>query len=93
MRLSVAELSTLPSMRRFIVTNPNLSVGRPGDIVTAEQLNMSSEAKLDEWVKAGHGVELVTAEPAAEDETEHLLVDEWFRRLDEEDGGWPDEDD
>ena len=46
-------------MREFIVTNPNLSVGKPGDVVTAEQLRMSDE-KLDEWVHAGHGVEMFT---------------------------------
>ena len=44
-------------MREFIVTNPNLSVGKPGDIVTAEQLKMSDD-KLDEFVAAGHAVEV-----------------------------------
>lgn len=44
-------------MRRFIVTNPNLSVGRPGDVVTADQLRMT-DAKLDEWVAAGFGTEV-----------------------------------
>lgn len=44
-------------MRRFIVMNPNLSVGRQGDIVTADELKMSDE-KLDEWVAANHGIEI-----------------------------------
>lgn len=44
-------------MRRFIVTNPNLSVGKPGDIVTSDRLKMSDE-QLDEWVAAGFGVEV-----------------------------------
>lgn len=44
-------------MRRFIITNPNLSAGRPGDVVTADELNMSDD-KLDEWVKAGLGMEI-----------------------------------
>ena len=47
-------------MRRFIVINPNLSVGKPGDIVTADQLQMSDD-KLDAWADAGHGIEVVTA--------------------------------
>jgi hypothetical protein len=44
-------------MRRFIVMNPNLSVGRQGDIVTADQLKMTDD-KLDEWVAANHGIEI-----------------------------------
>lgn len=72
-------------MRQFIVTNPNLSVGRPGDIVTAEQLRMTDE-KLDDWVEAGYGVEieLHTAAPnasgrwpsaeALSDELEHVAT-------------------
>lgn len=44
-------------MREFIITNPNLSVGRPGDIVTADQLRMTDD-KLDEWVAAGFGMEV-----------------------------------
>jgi hypothetical protein len=44
-------------MRRFIITNPNLSVGRSGDIVTADELKMSDD-KLDEWVEAGYGLEI-----------------------------------
>ena len=56
-RCTVAELTTLPIMRRFIVMNPNLSVGRQGDIVTADELKMSDE-KLDEWVAANHGIEI-----------------------------------
>lgn len=49
-------------MRRFIVTNPNLSVGKPGDVVTASQLRMTDE-KLDIWVKAGSGVEIEDDSP------------------------------
>lgn len=49
-------------MRRFVVTNPNLSVGRPGSIVDEKQLHMTDE-KLDEWVAAGYAVELHDAEP------------------------------
>lgn len=56
-RLAVTELTTLVDMRRFIVTNPNLSVGRPGDIVTSDQLKMSDD-KLDEWVAASFGIEI-----------------------------------
>lgn len=44
-------------MRHFVVTNPNLSVGKPGDIVTAAQLRMD-DAKLDVWVAAGYGMEI-----------------------------------
>ena len=44
-------------MRRFVITNPNLSVGRSGDIVTASQLNMDDD-KLDEFVDAGYAMEL-----------------------------------
>ena len=44
-------------MREFIITNPNLSVGRPGDIVTADQLKMADD-KLDDFVAAGHAIEV-----------------------------------
>ena len=45
-------------MREFIITNPNLSVGRPGDIVTADQLRMTDD-KLDDFVAAGHALSLI----------------------------------
>ncbi len=44
-------------MREFIITNPNLAVGSPGDIVTADQLKMTDD-KLDEFVAAGYAVEV-----------------------------------
>lgn len=44
-------------MRRFIVMNPNLSVGRQGDVVTADQLKMDDRG-LDAWVAANHGIEI-----------------------------------
>jgi hypothetical protein len=62
-------------MRRFIVMNPNLSVGRPGDVVTAAQLNMSDD-KLDEWVAANHGIEI--------DETPETIYDDDDEDYDDE---------
>lgn len=52
-------------MRRFIVTNPNLSVGRPGDVVSAKQLHMDDD-QLARWVDAGYGVE-IDSEPEGRD--------------------------
>jgi hypothetical protein len=80
-RLAVTELTTLVDMRRFIVTNPNLSVGRPGDIVTSDELKMSDD-KLDEWVDAGHGIEVVTATaepspPVISHSTPPVIEDVW----------------
>lgn len=51
-------------MRRFVVMNPNLSVGRQGDVVTADQLKMTDD-KLDEWVAAHHGIEIDETPPPA----------------------------
>jgi len=44
-------------MRRFVVTNPNLSVGSHGDMVDADELCMDDD-QLDEWCDAGYGMEL-----------------------------------
>ena len=44
-------------MRRFVITNPNLSAGRPGEIVDASQLNMGDD-KLDDFVDAGFAAEI-----------------------------------
>ena len=90
-------------MREFIVTNPNLSVGKPGDIVTAEQLNMSDD-KLDEFVAAGHAVEvgeianpitwadnLSIEEEEPEDDLKPITI---FGTVDEDyEDFWDDEDD
>lgn len=54
-------------MRRFVVMNPNLSVGRQGDVVTADQLKMTDD-QLDQWVAAHHGIEI--------DETPLLVIDD-----------------
>lgn len=61
-RRGVVLTATIATMRRFIVTNPNLSVGKPGDIVTSDRLKMSDE-QLDEWVAAGFGVEVHDDDP------------------------------
>lgn len=68
-------------MRRFIVINPNLSVGKAGEVVTADQLNMSDD-KLDAWVDAGHGIEVVTATaapspPVISHSTPPVIEDVW----------------
>jgi len=44
-------------MRRFVVTNPNLSVGKSGSIVDADELNMNDD-QLDAWCDAGYAMEL-----------------------------------
>lgn len=61
-------------MRQFIVTNPNLSVGKPGDVVTSEQLHMSDE-KLDEWVKAGYATEIHDGPVVVDNQTVSDTVD------------------
>lgn len=65
-------------MRQFIITNPNLTVGKPGDIVTSDQLRMT-DAKLDEWVSAGYGVEI--GEPVDFDDETVIVEDVWFDEL------------
>ena len=44
-------------MRRFVVTNPNLSVGKSGSIVDADEMYMDDD-QLDAWCDAGYGMEL-----------------------------------
>lgn len=61
-------------MRQFIVTNPNLSVGKPGDVVTSEQLGMSDE-QLNVWVEAGYGIEIAPGDDIAADEPEVVEFD------------------
>jgi hypothetical protein len=67
------------TMRRFIITNPNLSVGKPGDEVTAAQLRMTDE-KLDEFVAIGYAVEVeaedAAPEPVSAEAVEAATVDE-----------------
>ena len=50
-------------MRLFVLNSPNLSVGRQGDIVDADQLRMNPD-KLDEFVAAGYATEVFEGDPA-----------------------------
>lgn len=52
-------------MRRFVIIRPSLSAGRPGDVVTADQLHMTDD-KLDEFVKIGYATEIHDADDLAE---------------------------
>jgi len=44
-------------MRTFVIVTPGLSVGRPGSHVRADKLHMDDD-KLDEFVEAGHAIEV-----------------------------------
>lgn len=51
-------------MRIFIITSPGLSVGRPGQRRTDEQLGMTDD-QIDQFCEAGHAVEVYGTEGPA----------------------------
>lgn len=44
-------------MRSFVITQPGLSVGKPGTYLTAAELRMDDD-KLDAFVEAGYAIEI-----------------------------------
>lgn len=44
-------------MREFVITSPGLSIGRPGQHLTGEELRMDDD-QLDAFVQAGYAFEL-----------------------------------
>lgn len=62
-------------MRKVVVTFPNLSAARAGEVVTAAELGMSSEDKLDDFIAAGYGTEIFgddDDQPDDEDDDDQL---------------------
>lgn len=51
-------------MRTFVIVSPGLSVGRPGQHVTVEELGMDDD-DIDLFCEAGHAVELYADGPPA----------------------------
>jgi len=63
-------------MRSFVITMPGLSVAKPGQIRSADELDMDDD-QLDAFVEAGYAQEVFSeeSEPRLPADVEHFTVD------------------